>query len=378
MPNENLKMKKQITKGMKTEFDLVIFYTTISLVLFGIVMVFSASYVQASFKHQDGYFFLKRDIIYATLGFVGMMLMSNINYNFWKKNSLPLCIFTVVCLALVLTPLGIEANGAKRWLGIGGATFQPSDIAKFVTIVITAKVIEKKYENIKSLRKGVIPILIIPSIFFILIMLQPNMSTAGTLIIVVFIMLFVAGMNMKFVLSMLCAGIGLFAVLVIAEPYRLKRFTSFLDPFQDPLGSGYQVIQSLYAIGSGGLFGLGLGKSRQKYFYIPEPQNDFIFAIIGEELGLVGCILVIMLFVILVYRCVKIALKSKDIFACMLVIGIGAQIGIQAAFNIAVATSSMPATGVALPFISYGGTSLTVLMGEIGIVLNISKKIKFN
>ena len=183
---------------------------------------------------------------------------------------------------------------------------------------------------------------------------------------------------MKFVMTMLIAGIGLFGVLVIAEPYRLKRFTAFLDPFQDPLGSGYQVIQSLYAIGSGGLFGLGLGKSRQKYFYIPEPQNDFIFAIIGEELGLVGCILVIMLFVILVYRCVKIALKSKDLFACMVVIGIGAQIGIQAAFNIAVATSSMPATGVALPFISYGGTSLTVLMGEIGIVLNISKKVKIN
>ena len=356
MPNESLKMKKQITKGMKTEFDLVIFYTTIALVSFGIVMVFSASYVQASFKHQDGYFFLKRDIIYAILGFVGMMFMSNIDYTFWKKNSLPLCIFTVICLALVLTPLGIEANGAKRWLGIVGATFQPSDIAKFVTIVITAKVIEKRYENIKSLTKGVIPILIIPSIFFILIMLQPNMSTAGTL----------------------AAGVGLFVVLVIAEPYRLKRFTAFLDPFQDPLGSGYQVIQSLYAIGSGGLFGLGLGKSRQKYFYIPEPQNDFIFAIIGEELGLIGCILVIMLFVILVYRCVKIALKSKDIFACMVVIGIGAQIGIQAAFNIAVATSSMPATGVALPFISYGGTSLTVLMGEIGIVLNISKKVKFN
>ncbi|MDY5213100.1 putative lipid II flippase FtsW [Intestinibacter sp.] len=378
MPNESLKVKKQITKGMKTEFDLVIFYTTIALVLFGIVMVFSASYVQASFKHHDGYFFLKRDIIYAVLGFVGMMFMSNIDYNFWKKNSLPLCIFTVICLALVLTPLGIEANGAKRWLGVGGATFQPSDIAKFVTIVITAKVIEKRYENIKSLTKGVIPILIIPSIFFILIMLQPNMSTAGTLIIVVFIMLFVAGMNMRFVMTMLIAGIGLFGVLVIAEPYRLKRFTAFLDPFQDPLGSGYQVIQSLYAIGSGGLFGLGLGKSRQKYFYIPEPQNDFIFAIIGEELGLIGCILVIMLFVILVYRCVKIAMKSKDIFACMVVIGIGAQIGIQAAFNIAVATSSMPATGVALPFISYGGTSLTVLMGEIGIVLNISKKVKIN
>ena len=209
-------------------------------------------------------------------------------------------------------------------------------------------------------------------------MLEPNMSTAGTVILVVFVMLFVAGMNMKFVGAMMLSGVGLFVALVIVEPYRLKRIMSFLDPFQDPLGSGYQVIQSLYALGSGGLFGLGLGKSKQKYFYIPEPQNDFIFAIIGEELGLVGCAIVIMLFVILVYRCVRIALNCTDIFTCMVVIGIGAQIGIQAALNIAVATSSMPVTGVALPFISYGGTSLIIFMSAVGIVLNISKHVKMN
>ena len=207
---------------------------------------------------------------------------------------------------------------------------------------------------------------------------QPNMSTAGTIILVVFVMLFVAGMNMKFVYTMVALGIAAFAGLVLSAPYRLDRVTSFLDPFKDPLGSGYQVIQSLYAIGSGGLFGLGLGKSKQKYFYIPEPQNDFIFAIIGEELGLIGCIVVMMLFLILVYRCIRIALKCSDIFSCMVVIGIGAQIGIQAALNIAVATSSMPATGVALPFISMGGTSLTILMGAVGIVLNISKHVKIN
>ena len=378
MPNESLKMKKQITKGMKTEFDLVIFYTTIALVLFGIVMVFSASYVQASFKHQDGYFFLKRDLIYATLGFVGMMILSNVDYRLWKKYSTPICVISIVFLLLVLTPLGIEANGAKRWLGVGGATFQPSDIAKFACVVFTAKLIEKRYDKIKSLTKGVLPLLLMPILIFVLIMLEPNMSTAGTVILVVFVMLFVAGMNMKFVGAMMLSGVGLFAALVIVEPYRLKRIMSFLDPFQDPLGSGYQVIQSLYALGSGGLFGLGLGKSKQKYFYIPEPQNDFIFAIIGEELGLIGCVLVIMLFILLVYRCVRIALKCEDIFACMLVIGIGSLIGIQAALNIAVATSSMPATGVALPFVSYGGTSLTMLMGEIGIVLNISKHVKIN
>ena len=165
---------------------------------------------------------------------------------------------------------------------------------------------------------------------------------------------------------------------MITSPYRLKRLLSFLDPFQDPLGNGYQVIQGLYALGSGGLFGLGLGQSMQKYFYIPEPQNDFIFAIIGEELGLIGCAAIILLFVILVHRCIRIALKCDNIFDCMVVIGIGAQIGIQAALNIAVATSSMPVTGVALPFISYGGTSLIIFMSAVGIVLNISKKTKIN
>lgn len=376
MPKEGL--KKQIKRGMKTEFDSVVFYTTMTLVFIGIVMVFSASYIQAAFKHHDAFYFLKRNVIYAVLGFIGMMIMSRVEYTFWKKNATKIGIIAVVLLILVLTPLGIEANGARRWLGVGGATIQPAEIAKFSCILITAKLIEKRYDNIKSLTKGVLPLLIVPGTFFILIMGQPNMSTAGTIILVVFVMLFVAGMNMKFVYTMIALGIAAFAGLVLSAPYRLKRVLSFLDPFQDPLGSGYQVIQSLYAIGSGGLFGLGLGKSKQKYFYIPEPQNDFIFAIIGEELGLVGCIVVMMLFVILVYRCIRIALKCPDIFSAMVVIGIGAQIGIQAALNIAVATSSMPATGVALPFISMGGTSLTILMGAVGIVLNISKHVKIN
>ena len=376
MPKEGL--KKQIKRGMKTEFDSVVFYTTMTLVFIGIIMVFSASYIQAAFKHHDAFYFLKRNVIYAVLGFVGMMIMSRIEYTFWKKNATKIGIIAVVLLVLVLTPLGIEANGAKRWLGVGGATIQPAEIAKFACILITAKLIEKRYDNIKSLTKGVLPLLIVPGTFFILIMGQPNMSTAGTIILVVFVMLFVAGMNMKFVYTMVALGIAAFAGLVLSAPYRLDRVTSFLDPFKDPLGSGYQVIQSLYAIGSGGLFGLGLGKSKQKYFYIPEPQNDFIFAIIGEELGLIGCIVVMMLFLILVYRCIRIALKCSDIFSCMVVIGIGAQIGIQAALNIAVATSSMPATGVALPFISMGGTSLTILMGAVGIVLNISKHVKIN
>ena len=376
MPKEAI--KKRIDKGIKTEFDSVIFYTTILLVFIGIIMVFSASYVQSSFKHHDAYYFLKRNVIYAILGFISMMFISNIEYTFWKKNAKVIGIIATVLLLLVITPLGIKANGARRWLGFGGLTIQPAEIAKFATIIITAKIIEIRYDKMKSLTKGVIPVLIVPIIFFALIMCQPNMSTAGTIILVVFVMVFVAGMNMKFVIAMFGSGVAAFLVLALTSEYRLKRILSFLDPFQDPLGNGYQVIQGLYALGSGGLFGMGLGKSQQKWFYIPEPQNDFIFAIIGEELGLVGCAIVIMLFVILVYRCVRIALKCSNVFACMMVIGIGAQIGIQAALNIAVATSSMPVTGVALPFISYGGTSLIIFMSAVGIVLNISKHVKIN
>ncbi len=370
--------KKRSNKKIKNDFDSVIFYTTMTLVFIGIIMVFSASYIQSSFKHGDSYHFLKKNLIFAILGFISMMVVSNIHYEFWKKNSKTICIISAVLLLLVLTPLGIKLNGARRWLGIGSFTVQPAEIAKFASIVITAKLVEKKYQDIKSFKKGLIPLLIVPMIFFILIMLQPNMSTAGTIILVTFVMIFVAGMDMKLVIGMFFSGVVLFLALALTSPYRLKRVLSFLDPFQDPLGNGYQVIQGLYALGSGGLFGMGLGKSQQKWFYIPEPQNDFIFAIIGEELGLVGCTAVILIFVLLVYRCVIIALRCPDIFSCMMVIGIGAQIGIQAALNIAVATSSMPVTGVALPFISYGGTSLTILMSAIGIVLNISRHVKIN
>ncbi|MDK2586220.1 stage V sporulation protein E [Romboutsia sedimentorum] len=376
MPKEVL--KKRVDKGTKMEFDSVIFYTTMILVFIGIIMVFSASFVQSSFKHHDAYHFLKKNVIFAILGFICMITISNIDYSFWKKNAKYMGIISFILLILVLTPLGIKANGARRWLGYSALTIQPAEIAKFATIIITAKLIEKKYDDIKSLTKGVLPLIIIPALFFILIMLQPNMSTAGTIILVTFVMIFVAGMDMKFVGVMFGSGVALFLALALTSEYRLKRILSFLDPFQDPLGNGYQVIQGLYALGSGGLFGMGLGKSQQKWFYIPEPQNDFIFAIIGEELGLVGCIVVIMLFVILVYRCIRIALKCSNIFACMVVIGIGAQIGIQAALNIAVSTSSMPVTGVALPFISYGGTSLIIFMSAIGIVLNISKHVKIN
>ena len=212
-------LKKQIDKNIKSEFDSVIFYTTMTLVFIGIIMVFSASFVQSAFKHGDSYYFLKRNVIYATLGFISMIIMSNLDYRFWKKNAKVIGIVSVILLLLVLTPLGIKANGARRWLGFGAFTIQPAEIAKFATIIITAKLIEKRYDNMKSLTKGVLPLLLIPGLFFGLIMFQPNMSTAGTIILVTFVMIFVAGLNMKFVIAMFGSGVGLFLLLALTSEY---------------------------------------------------------------------------------------------------------------------------------------------------------------
>lgn len=365
-----------MAKKVKKHFDPYIFYTTIALVVFGIIMVFSSSYVQAKFKMHDPYHFLKRNTIYAVLGFFIMICVSNLDYRKLKKWAPSIAGLTFLLLVLVLTPLGTELNGSKRWLGFGGLTIMPSEIAKFASIIVAAKIIDNKKDSISKGFKGIMPPLTISLTFFSLIVIEPHLSTAGTLMLTTFVMLFVAGMNMKIVWSLIGGGCALLTSFIALEPYRLKRFFSFLDPFKDPLGDGYQVIQSLYALGSGGLFGLGLGRSRQKFFYIPEPQNDFIFAIIGEELGYIGCIVLLLIFVFLIYRCIRIAINSPDTFSCMIVTGITAQIGIQTIINIAVATSSMPVTGVPLPFISYGGTSLIILMAAMGIVLNISKYVK--
>ncbi len=228
--------KSKMKKSMKRDFDGVIFYTTMTLVFIGIVMVFSASFIQSGAKHHDSFYFLKRNSIYAILGFISMMAISNIDYRLWKKHATLIGIISFILLVLVLTPLGIRANGAQRWLGFGAFTIQPAEIAKFATIIITAKMIEKNYDKIKYLFKGVMPILIIPVVFFGLIMLQPNMSTAGTIILVVFVMIFVSGLNMKWIIGMMVSGIAAFLVLAFSADYRRDRIFSFLDPFKDPLG----------------------------------------------------------------------------------------------------------------------------------------------
>jgi cell division protein FtsW len=357
----------------KRSNDFTLFLTVLILVVVGIIMVFSSSHYYALSKMNDSYHFLKRELMWAGLGMLGMFFTMNYDYWKYKKMAPHAYIFSLILLMLIFTPLGKELNGARRWLGVGGFTIMPGEVAKICAIIFMAAILSRKPEKIKSFKNGVIPCGIIIGIYFGLIILQPNMSTAVTITMIIASMMFVAGMRWFHVMGMGISGFAFLTVMILIAPYRMKRLTSFLDPFADPQGSGYQVIQSLYALGSGGIFGVGLGKSIQKYLYIPEPQNDFIFAIIGEELGFIGCVTVILLFLLLIWRGVRIAINAPDLFSCLLASGITAMVAVQVIINIAVATSSMPVTGIALPFISWGGNSLAIFMAAMGILLNISR-----
>ncbi|MGI6697341.1 MAG: stage V sporulation protein E [Clostridia bacterium] len=359
--------------------DFTLLFVTVVLVIIGIIMVFSSSSASAYYAHGDSYYYLKRQMMWAVLGFISMMVLSKIDYEKYDKMSKYILMAGLVSLMLVFIPgLGVTLNGATRWISIGGHTIQPSEFAKLAIIIYTASALNRKKEDLRTFLKGVLPFLIVAGIAFGLIMLQPDFSTAVSIVAIVLVMIFIAGANIGHLIGLSLPAFAALIMLIISEPYRLVRWTSFLDPFQDPRGSGYQAIQSLYALGSGGLFGLGLGRSRQKFFYIPLPQNDFIFSIIGEELGFIGAVTVIFLFMLLVWRGIRVALHAPDFFGCILATGIIAMIALQVIMNIAVVTSSMPVTGIPLPFISAGGSSLLFTLSSIGVLLSISRKSSIN
>jgi len=334
-------------------------------------MVFSASWASARELHDNPYHFIQRQGIWAILSVVAMLFMAGFDYKKVEKLTIPITILSIALLIVVL--LGPSYSGSKRWINLGFTTFQPSELAKLAIILLFAKSLSKNYKSLKFFWKGLMPYLAVIGVFAGLLMLEPHLS--GTIVIGLtgVSILFAAGAQIKhFILLSVPAAAGV-AALAISEPYRLARITSFVNPFADKLGDGWQIIQSLYAIGSGGLFGVGLGRSRQKFLYIPEPQNDFIFSILCEELGLIGAAVVIMLFIMLIYRGISIAINAPDRFSCLMATGITALIGIQVVFNIAVVTSSMPVTGIPLPFFSAGGTALFINMVLMGILLNISR-----
>lgn len=359
----------------KQDVDFVLFIIIMLLLAIGIIMVYSASSYSALYKEKDSMFYLKRQFIYGTLGVTSMLVIMRIDYHYYKKIAGWLLALCIPLLGLVF--IFPDRNGAYRWIEVGPLTFQPSELTKYAVVIFLAVSIANKGEKIKKFKDGIVPYLLVSGFFAGLILAEKNLSIATVIMIVTLIMLFVAGAQSKQIFGIVFP-ILIMAVLALAflSPYRRARMLNFLNPWKSASDEGYQLVQSFYALGSGKILGLGLGNSRQKCFYMPEPHNDFIFSIIGEELGLIGAIFVISLFILLIWRGIMIAQKAKDVYGTLLAVGITSVIAVQAVINIAVVTGSMPVTGVPLPFISYGGSALVITMGAMGILLNISRDLK--
>ena len=362
------------TKTKNSSAGYVVFFVVILLAIFGCVMIYSASSYAASASYGDSFHFVTKQIIGVITGVICMIIFSYFDYKKLMKLSKPILVFGIILLILVLIPgVGVEKYGARRWISLPGFTIQASEISKLCYIIFTASYLSKNREKIKSL-KGIFPIVLFGAIICVLILLEPNMSITICTGLIMITMLFVGGISFKHFMLLCIPALILVPMLIIAEPYRLKRLMAFIDPWANPKGEGYQLVQSLYSLGAGGLFGVGVFNSRQKYLFLPFAESDFIFAIICEELGFVGVLVLVCMFILLLVCGVKIAKKADTLFGTYLTIGIVALICIQTVVNIAVVTGSIPPTGLPLPFISAGSTSLLVFMSAIGVVLNVDRQ----
>ena len=354
--------------------DPIFLMTVLALTTYGLIMVFSASAPSAFYIHNDSMYFFKKQVLWAVVGVFIMFFFAALDYKALKKYAMPAYVMSMILMLLVKI-MGTDVNGAQRWLNLGFTTIQPSEIAKITIVFMCAIMLSNISEvNIKKSMQPIIGCGIIAGIAAILLLLQPHFSALLIIAMALCVMMLVAGVPFRLFAPIGVIGVAAAAIIAFSAEYRRDRIFSFLDPFKDKMGDGWQVVQSLYAIGSGSLTGLGLGRSRQKFLYIPEPQNDFIFSIICEELGFIGALIVIILFGLLLWRTVMIALKAPDRFGMLLAFGLISLTIIQALFNIAVATSSVPPTGIPLPFFSAGGTSFVFQMVAMGIILNISSQ----
>ncbi len=359
---------------MRRSFDKILMADVLFLSVLGVVMVYSASAYMAMDLYQDEYFFLKREILFALLGLCAMFLAANVNYIHLRHFVFPFLGLCLVLMILVLIPgLGVKVGGAQRWLQVGGIQFQPSEMTKLGLILYMAHSLQKKEGKIKDFAYGFTPYVMILGVFSILMLLQPDLGTAVSLAAVVMLMLFMAGTRLRYLFSLVLLSIPLLYALIMGAAYRRRRFTAFLDPWKDAAGAGFQIIQSFLAIGSGGLAGTGLAQGHQERLFLPEPHTDFIFAIIGEELGFIGAVVVVAAFVIFFYRGMRIALRSVDPFGRYLAFGLTGMVSIQALLNLGVVVGLLPTKGLTLPLLSYGGSSLIVTFIGVGILLNISK-----
>ena len=356
--------------------DLPFLILVLTLVGFGLVMLASASSAVALYRRGDAWAYLRPQLFYAALGLCGMGLASRVDYHIFHKLAWPVLGLSLVMLTAVL--FMPEYNGCKRWLVIPGlGTLQPSEIAKFAVVLVFAHIIALNHDRMKDFSVGVLPFALVLGVVAALMLLEPHLSGTVLILGIGAVLMFVGGTGLRWFLLAGAGGIGAVAAAVAIMPdlvpYAADRLRSWLDPFADPLGDGHQTIQSLYAIGSGGAAGLGLGSSRQKHLFVPEPQNDFIFSIVCEELGFVGACAVVGLFVLLLCRGIVIAAHAPDRFGALLVVGFVVQVALQAVLNVAVVTNTIPNTGISLPFFSSGGTSLMMLLGEMGVVLGVSR-----
>lgn len=358
--------------------DSLLLLTVLTLLGIGIVMVYSSSAAISYADYGTGIYYLRRQAMWAGIGLMTMFIVAKIPYWRYEDLAKPILAGIVLALVLVLIPgIGHVVNGARRWLDLGFSRFQPSEFAKMAIVIYMAYSLTQKQARLGNLAGGVLPHIAVVGVICGLILKEPDLGTAVAIGGTVFIMWFVAGFRMTHLFALVGATVPVLGYAIWSEEYRRSRFLAFLNPWADPLRDGFHIIQSLYALGSGGLFGLGLGQSRQKLFYLPERHTDFIFAILGEELGFIGAIFVLSLFFCFAWRGYKIAITAPDTFGSLLAAGITTMITLQAIINIGVVTGSMPITGIPLPFISFGGSSLIPVLSGVGILLNISKYTKY-
>ncbi|MEW6060116.1 MAG: putative lipid II flippase FtsW [Actinomycetota bacterium] len=348
--------------------------STVFLTAVGLIMVLSASSVSAYAQYGSSFVFFQRQAAYAVVGTLALLLTSRMRYDVWQRLAVPLLGLAIVLLALVLHPgSGVAAYGASRWIALGPVTIQPSELAKLALIVFAATILARKWNRRDELAHLVLPLVPVTVIVCAMVVYQPDLGTTLILSGSVFLLLFAAGVRLRYLLTTAVAGGAVGMALILSEGYRKARFLSFLHPGADPKDTGWQLVQSLIALGSGGWFGVGLGASRQKWMYVPNAHTDFIFSILGEELGLIGELVVLVAFGILVYAGIRIAARAPDVFGCLLAAGIVSWFGLQVVVNLGAVTGLLPITGVPLPLLSYGGSSLVVSLAAIGVLVNIAR-----
>ena len=356
--------------------DRTLIMITLLLLVLGLVMVYSASAILASHRYDDSMFFFKRQVVWAAIGLAVMIGVSHVPYTFWETAALPLVLFSAILLGLVFVPgIGVEINGSQRWLRLGPMTLQPSELARVGVVIYLARYLARNPNRMESFSKGLLPPMLIIGSLLALILMESDLGTAAVMAMVAGLMLFAGGVRWRHLGVLGLVAVPVVIAMIMAFGYRRERLTSFLDPWRDPLDSGFQIIQSFLALGSGGSVGTGLGEGHQKLFFLPYPHTDFIFAVIGEELGLVGTMGVVILFGLLAWQGLTIALKSQDLFGRYLAFGLTVMVATQAFVNMAVVTGLLPTKGLTLPFLSYGGSSLLANLLAIGIIRNVSEAV---